>query len=74
MFKKYQHYKTGQLYEVIGIAHHSETQEEMIVYRSLYHCEKYGKDALWVRSKKMFFEQVEWNGHCIPRFMPIESE
>lgn len=65
--RKYRHYKTGQFYEVIGIARHSETQEEMIVYRGLYRCTKFGNNPWWVRPKKMFFEQVTCNGHCVPR-------
>jgi hypothetical protein len=71
--KKYQH-KTGQLYEVIGIAHHSETKEEMVVYRGLYHCDKFGKNPWFVRPKQMFFEQVLSNGQTIPRFKLVIDE
>lgn len=71
---KYQHYKTGQIYEMIGIAYHSETKEEMVVYKGLYDCEKFGKTPCFVRPKKMFFEEVLWNGQYVPRFKPIENE
>lgn len=68
---KYQHYKTGNLYEVIGIALHSETREEMVIYKALYHCEEFDDNRIWVRPKKMFLEYVEQNGKQIPRFKPI---
>lgn len=51
---KYQHYK-GQFYEVIGVARHSETLEELVVYRALYDSEEFGKNALWVRPLKTIF-------------------
>lgn len=59
---KYRHYK-GKEYEVIGVARHSETLEEMVVYRALY-----GDHDLWVRPLKMFLEEVEVDGQKIPRF------
>lgn len=71
---KYRHYKTDQIYEIIEIAYHSETKEEMVVYKGLYDCEKFGKNPCFVRPKKMFFEEVLWNGRYIPRFEPIENE
>ena len=57
--KKYQHYKTVQFYEVLGIARHSETKEEMVVYRGLYHCDKFGKNPWFVRPKQMFLTLLE---------------
>ena len=59
---RYSHYK-GNEYEVIGVAKHSETLEEFVVYRALY-----GDNALWVRPKAMFSETVEVNGKKVPRF------
>jgi hypothetical protein len=67
---KYQHYK-GNCYEVIGVAHHSETLEEMVVYRALYNHEDYGDNSLWVRTKAMFLEKVVVNGKKVLRFTPI---
>ena len=52
-----------KLYEVIGMAKHSESMEEMVVYRALY-----GERGLRVRSLKMFMEEVEVNGKKVPRF------
>lgn len=59
---KYRHYK-GKEYEVIGIARHSETFEELVVYRALY-----DDFNLWVRPLKMFLEKVEANGKKVLRF------
>lgn len=64
---KYQHYK-GKFYEVIGIARHSETLEELVVYRALYDSPEFGKDQIWVRPLKMFLEEVEIDGNKVPRF------
>lgn len=65
----YQHYK-GKNYEVIGVSRHSETLEEMVVYKALYENE-YGKDSLWVRPLKMFLENVSVNGILVPRFKKL---
>lgn len=59
---KYRHYK-GKEYEVTGVARHSETLEEMVIYRALY-----GDFDLWARPAKMFAEMVEVNGKKVPRF------
>ena len=61
---KYKHYK-GKEYEVIGIARHSETLEELVVYKALYQTEG---ENLWVRPLKMFLEEVEIEGKKMPRF------
>ena len=64
----YKHYK-GNTYEVIGIATHSETLEEMVVYKATY--QKEGKN-LWVRPKSMFMELVEIEDQKVKRFVKIE--
>ena len=63
---KYKHYK-GKEHEVIGLAKHSETLEELVVYRVLY-----GEGQMWVRPLAMFTEEVEVNGTKIPRFKFVE--
>jgi len=63
---RYRHYK-GNDYEVIGIARHSETEEQMVVYRKLY-----GDGSLWVRPLAMFLEDVTVDGRTMPRFEPVE--
>lgn len=66
---KYQHSKTGIYYRVIGVAKHSETFEELVVYEALYNNPE---SKLWVRPKKMFLEKVKINGKTVPRFKFIE--
>jgi len=70
---KYKHYK-GKMYEVIGFAKHSETLEELVVYKALYKSEGFGNNVLWVRPRKMFFESLEIDGKKIPRFEFIKKE
>lgn len=62
---KYRHFK-GNEYEVIGLARHSETQEELVVYRALY-----GERGLWVRPASMWSETVERDGKAFTRFTYI---
>ena len=62
---RYRHIK-GNEYEVIGLARHSETQEEMVVYRALY-----GDFGLWVRPARMWNETVERDGKTFRRFTYI---
>lgn len=59
---RYRHYK-GNDYEVVGVAKHSETEEEVVVYRALY-----GERRLWVRPLVMFLETVVVEGRPQPRF------
>jgi hypothetical protein len=61
----YRHSKTGNLYKVIGVALHSETLEEFVMYECLYPNKK---SKLWIRPKKMFLEKVMVNGKKVPRF------
>ena len=64
---RYRHFK-GNEYEVIGVAKHSETLEEMVVYRALY-----GEGGLWVRPAAMWNETVERDGQVFQRFTYIEE-
>lgn len=59
---KYRHFKGGE-YEVLGMAYHSETGEEMVVYKALY-----GEEKLWVRPASMWDETVERDGKTFRRF------
>ena len=64
---RYRHFK-GNEYEVLGVAKHSETLEEMVVYRALY-----GEHGLWVRPASMWNETVERDGKTYRRFTKIEE-
>ncbi|HTJ78096.1 MAG TPA: DUF1653 domain-containing protein [Rariglobus sp.] len=59
---RYRHYK-GKEYLVLGVAKHSETEEELVTYRLLY-----GDYGLWVRPRAMFLETIELDGQSMPRF------
>lgn len=64
---RYRHYK-GNEYTVVGMARHSETLEELVVYR-----QEYGEHGLWVRPKQMFSEMVTVDGRDVPRFQLLGS-
>ncbi|WP_342349883.1 DUF1653 domain-containing protein [uncultured Nitrospira sp.] len=64
---RYRHYK-GNEYQVIGVAKHSETEEDLVVYRALY-----GDCGLWVRPAKMFREKIEMEGKLVFRFEWIDD-
>ena len=63
----YKHYK-GQIYEVIGTARHSETLEELVVYKAAYQPEG---NNIWVRPTKMFLETLLIDGKDIKRFSKV---
>lgn len=66
---RYRHFK-GKEYEVIGVANHSETMEELVVYRALY-----GERGLWVRPASMWNELVERRGTDLSiAFTPIYED
>ena len=64
---KYRHFK-GQEYEVLAIAKHSETLEEMVVYKALY-----GEFGTWVRLASMWTETITRDGQTFKRFEKIEE-
>ena len=65
---RYRHFK-GNEYEVLGVARHSETEEELVVYRPLY-----GEGCLWVRPVSMWNELVTRDGKTQPRFVYIGED
>ena len=62
----YRHYKGGE-YEVLGFAVHSETLEDMVIYRALY-----GERGTWVRPLSMWEELIEINGKTVMRFERVK--
>lgn len=64
---KYRHFK-GNEYEVLYVARHSETMEEMVVYRALY-----GEHGVWVRPASMWNEEVMRDGKTYRRFTKIDD-
>lgn len=65
---RYRHFK-GKDYTVLGVARHSETGEELVVYRH-----EYGDHSLWVRPLAMFLESVDVDGKSVPRFQSIGEQ
>jgi len=65
---RYRHYK-GKEYTVLGVALHSETQEELVVYR-----QEYGEHGLLVRPKQMILETVDIDGQAVPRVLEQYKE
>lgn len=65
---KYKHFK-GNEYEAIGIAKHSETLQEFVVYKALY-----GEQGLWVRPLSMFEETITRDGKTFKRFEYIGED
>lgn len=63
---RYRHFK-GREYIVLGVARHSETDEQLVVYKP-----DYGQRELWVRPLSMFTQLVEFQGELQPRFKRIE--
>jgi hypothetical protein len=67
----YKHFK-GNIYQVIGVGKHSETGEELVVYKGLYDG-PHGYGAIWIRPVPMFEETIERDGKTMRRFAPIST-
>lgn len=66
--KFYRHYK-NKPYTYVGIAKHSETLEDLVIYECRYPNEL---ATVWVRPKDMFFSDIELNGKNVPRFAKVD--
>ena len=65
---RYRHFK-GNEYIVLGVARHSETDDELVVYR-----QDYGERGLWARPLQMFLESVQHEGRTVARFAFVRDE
>ncbi len=65
----YQHFK-GKEYRVLGIAKHSETLDDLVIYEALY---ENTTSKLWARPLAMFGDEVEYEGKKVPRFRFIRE-
>lgn len=72
--KQYRHYKNGHTYTVLALARHSETLEELVVYRAEYESPDFGFGAVWARPRAMFEECVTHGGMLVPRFTLINEK
>ena len=63
----YKHFK-GNLYEVIDVARHSETEELFVVYKPMY-----GDRQTWIRPLAMFDETIERDGRTMKRFQAVNE-
>jgi hypothetical protein len=61
----YRHYK-GTEYVVMALAKHSETEEDLVVYQDVLQPQK-----IWARPPHMFFEEVQWEGATVTRFVEV---
>ena len=69
---KYRHFK-GDIYNVIGIGHHSETLEELVIYQGLYDSKEWGKNPLWIRPLSLFTDYKVIDGKKVKRFVKIKD-
>jgi cyclomaltodextrinase / maltogenic alpha-amylase / neopullulanase len=69
----YKHYK-GSLCKVLYLGRLEEDLDEVVIYQELNDSKEYGKNAIWVRRKSVFLEEVNSNGEMVPRFKYMGDE
>jgi len=70
--QRYKHYK-GKTYRVLGVGHHSETGEKVVIYQAEYDDFEFGNNAIWVRPYKIFTEHIEVENEKIFRFTILKE-
>ena len=68
----FQHYN-GNFYELVSEAKHSESLQDMVVYKALYNSPEFGNAKIWVRPKEMFYGEVDINGEKKRRFTRVRT-
>ena len=71
---KYRHYRNKLLYEVICIATHTESNEELVIYEALYDDTLRGYGGIWAKPVSMFCETVQVGEQVVPRFLLENGE
>ena len=66
----YKHYKNQKYYQVIAIGKHSETLEDLVIYKALYESDDFPYGQIWCRPLKMWQENI--NGK--PRFEKCDNK
>ncbi len=63
----YKHYKNGKLYEVVGVGKHSESLEDIVVYKVLYSTKDFPYGQIWCRPLSIWQEKIDGK----PRFEKV---
>ncbi|HSI21113.1 MAG TPA: DUF1653 domain-containing protein [Verrucomicrobiae bacterium] len=69
----YRHYKGG-IYKVVSVAKMDDTNEEFVVFHSVYQGLERGEGGWWIRRKEEFVEEVDYKGKLSPRFKFVSKQ
>lgn len=68
----FKHSRSGEIYEVLNFAEHSETHEKLVVYTK-FKKHEYDSNTVWARPVDNFMDEVFCDGEYIPRFVAVHS-
>ena len=72
---KYKHYKKGTVYTVVGLVHHTETSETLVLYKPEVEPDdlkdQYPDGVTFARPLSMFTETISFDGREVLRFLPL---
>lgn len=69
----YRHYKGG-IFKVVAVAKMDDSNEEYVVFHSVYQGIERGEGGWWIRRKEEFNEEVEYRGRTVPRFKFVSKQ